>query len=89
MLYKDVCLLHLYLFVVQLDFMRVQLVKMSKGTKKQSRPLGRAHFTPSTLNSQPQDCIYILSGWKWWRMAQKARPFLQDVLKLVTFTPLY
>lgn len=32
---------------------------------------------------------YIFSGWKWCRMAQKARPFLQDVLKLVTFTPRY
>lgn len=32
---------------------------------------------------------YIFSGWKWCRMAQKARPFLHDVLKLVTLTGRY
>lgn len=32
---------------------------------------------------------YIKSGSKWWIRAQKAIPFLQLVVKLVTFTPWY
>lgn len=50
MLYKDVCLLHLYLFVVQLDFMRVQLVKMSKGTKKQKSTVRKSSL--HTFNTE-------------------------------------
>lgn len=30
---------------------------------------------------------YIKSGLKWCNIAQKDKPFLQDVVKLVIFTP--
>lgn len=32
---------------------------------------------------------YIFSGWKWSRIAQNARPFLQEVEKFEIFTPLW
>lgn len=39
------------------------------------------------LNGMREIFSYITSGLKWCSRAQKARPFLQEVVKFVIFTP--